>query len=53
MQESKEMLVRSLSQEDSLEEGMTTHSSILAWRISGTEETGGLQSMGLQRVGHT
>ena len=32
--------------EDSLEEGMATHSSILAWRIPGTEETGGLQSMG-------
>ena len=33
-------------------EGMTTHSSILAWEISWTEEPGGLQSMGLQRVGH-
>ena len=36
--------VPSLGQEDSLEEGMTTHSSILAWRIQGTEEPGGLQS---------
>ena len=41
-----------LSQEDPLEEGMATHSSILAWRIPWTEESGGLQSMGLQRVGH-
>ena len=47
-----ETQVRSLSQEDPLEEGMATHSSILIWRISWTEETGGLQSMGLQRVGH-
>ena len=46
------MLVRSLSQEYSLEEGMATHSSSLAWRISWTEEPGGLQSMRLQRVGH-
>ena len=38
--------------EDPLEEGMATHSSILAWRISGTEEPGGLQSTGSQRVGH-
>ena len=37
---------------DSLEEGMATHSSILAWRISQTEEPGGLQSMGSQRVAH-
>ena len=36
----------------SLEEGMAAHSSILAWRISWTEEPGGLQSMGSQRVGH-
>ena len=34
------------------EEGMAAHSSVLAWRIPGTEETGGLQSMGSQRVGH-
>ena len=44
--------VRSLSQEDPLEEEMATHSSILAWRIPGTEEAGGLLSMGLHRVGH-
>ena len=41
-----------LGQEDTLEEGMTTHSSILAWRISRTEEPGRLPSTGLQRVGH-
>ena len=40
-----------LGWEDPLEEGMTTHSSILAWRIPWTEEPGGLQSIGLQRVG--
>ena len=39
-------LVQSLSQEDPLEEGMATHSSILAWRIPWTEEPGGLQSTG-------
>ena len=44
--------VRSLGQEDPLEKGMTTHSSILAWRIPWTEEPGGLQSEGLQRVRH-
>ena len=38
--------------EDPLEKGMATHPSILAWRIPWTEEPGGLQSMGLQRVGH-
>ena len=38
--------------EDPLEKGMATHSSILAWRIPWTEEPGGLQSMGLQRVRH-
>ena len=38
--------------EDPLEEEMATHSSILAWRIPGTEEPGGLQSMGSQTVGH-
>ena len=42
----------SLDQEDLLEKGMATHSSILAWRIPWTEESGGLQSMGSQRVGH-
>ena len=48
----QETQVQSLDQEDSLEKGMATHSSILAWRIPWTEELGGLQSMGLQRVGH-
>ena len=43
---------RSLDREDPLEEGRVTHSSILAWRILWTEEPGGLQSMGLGRVGH-
>ena len=43
---------QSLSWEDPLEEEMATHSSILAWRIPWTEEPGGLQSMGSQRVGH-
>ena len=41
-----------LDQEDPLKEGMATHSSILAWRIPWTEEPGGLQSTGSQRVGH-
>ena len=41
-----------LGREDPLEEGMTTHSSILAWRILRTEEPGGIQSKGSQRVGH-
>ena len=44
--------VQSLGREDLLEKGLATHSSILAWRISWTEEPGGLQSMGSQRVGH-
>ena len=44
--------VRSLGQEDPLEEGVATHSCILAWRIPWTEEPEGLQSMGSQRVGH-
>ena len=52
MQEMKEMQALSLGQEDPLEEGMATHSSILAWRIPWIEEPGGLQSMGSQRVGH-
>ena len=43
---------RSLCQEDPLEKGMASHSSILAWRIPWTEEPGGLQSKGLQSVGH-
>ena len=46
------MWVQSLGQEDSLEKGMINHSSTLAWRIPWTEEPGGLQSMGSQRVGH-
>ena len=46
------MQVRSLGWEDPLEEGMVTHSSILAWRIPWTEDTGGLQSMESQRIGH-
>ena len=41
-----------LGQDDPLEKGMATHSSILAWRIPCTEEPGGLQSMGSQIVGH-
>ena len=44
--------VQSLDQEDPLEKEMATCSSILAWKIPGTEEPGGLQSMGLQRVRH-
>ena len=44
--------VQSLGWEDPLEEGIATHSNILAWRIPWTEESGGLQSMGSQRVGH-
>ena len=46
------MWVQSLGGEEPLEEGMTTPSSILAWRIPWTEEPDGLQSMGSQRVGH-
>ena len=46
------MQVPSLGQEDPLEEGMAAHSGVLAWRIPWTEESGGLQSMGLQRVKH-
>ena len=48
----KEIRDRSLGREDSLEEGMATHSSILAWRIPWTEEPGQLQSLELQRIGH-
>ena len=44
--------VRSLGQEDPLEKEMATHSSVLAWRISGAGEPGGLPSMGSHRVGH-
>ena len=47
-----ETRVRSLGQEDLLEEGMAPHSSILAWKIPWTEEPGGLQSIGSQKVGH-
>ena len=49
MQETQETHVRS---EDLLEEGMATYSSMVAWKISWTEEPGGLQSMGSQRVRH-
>ena len=52
MQETEEKGVQSLGQEYPLEEGIATHSSILAWRISWAEEPGGLQSMGSQRVRH-
>ena len=48
----QETRVQSLGQKDSLEKGMATHSSILAWRVPWTEEPGGLQSMGSQRVRH-
>ena len=48
----QETRVQSLGQEDPLEKEMATHSSILAWRISWTEEPGRLKSMGSQRVGH-
>ena len=44
--------LRSAGQEDPLEKGMATHSSVLAWRIPWTEEPGRLQSMGFQRVKH-
>ena len=47
----KESQVQPLGQEDPLEKGMATHLNILAWRIPWTEEPGGPQSMGLQRVG--
>ena len=52
MQKTQETQVQSLGQEDPLEKRMATPSSILAWRIPWTEEPGGLQSMGLQRVKH-
>ena len=48
----QETRVPSLGWEDPLEKGMATHSKFLAWRIPWTEEPGGLQSMGLYRVGH-
>ena len=52
MQKMQEMRVRSLGGEDPLEEEMATHSIILAWETLWTEKPGGLQSMGLKRVGH-
>ena len=52
MQETQESRVQSLGYEDPLEEEMATHSSILAWKIPWTEETGELQSMESQRVRH-
>ena len=52
MQETQEMQVQSLYQEDHLEKEMAAHSSILAWKIPWTEDSGKLQSMGSQRVGH-
>ena len=48
----QETWVQSLGQEDPLEKEIATHSSTLAWRIPWTEELGGLQSTGSQRVGH-
>ena len=48
----QENCIQSLGQEDPLEKGVTTHSSILAWRIPWREEPCGLQSMGSQRAGH-
>ena len=47
----KESACKRPGREDPLEKGMATHSSILAWRIPWTEKPGGLQSMGLQRIG--
>ena len=52
MQEPQKMRVQSLGREGPLEEDMASHSSILTWRIPRTEEPGGLQSTGSQRVGH-
>ena len=52
MQEMQEMRVQFLGLEDPLEKDMATHSIILAWGIPWTEELSGLQSLGLQRVGH-
>ena len=51
MEETQETWVQALGQEDPLEKGMATHSSILAWEIPWTEEPDGLQSMGLQKSG--
>ena len=52
MQELQETQAQCLGQEDPLEKGMATHSGILAWRIPWTEEPGGQQSRGLQRIRH-
>ena len=52
IQETQEMRVQSLGSEDPLEKGLATHSSILAWEMPWTEEPGGLQSIGSQRVRH-
>ena len=52
MQKTQEMQVQSLGQKDPLDKEMATYSSILVWKIPWTEEPGGLQSMGTQRVGH-
>ena len=52
MRETEERWVQSLGGKEPLEEGMVTHSNILAWSIPWTEEPGGLQSMGSQRVRH-
>ena len=52
VQELQKMQVRYLGQEDHLEKGMATHSSILAWKIPWTEEPSRLQSMGLQKIEH-
>ena len=52
MQETQEMQVQSLGQEDPLEEGIPTHSSILVWRIPWTEESDGLQTIVSQKVIH-
>ena len=52
MQETQEAWIQSLGQEDLLEEEMATHSSILAWEVLWTEEPGGLQTTGSQRVRH-
>ena len=48
----QETRVQSLGQEDPLEKGMATYSSVFAWRLPWTKEPSGLQSMGSQRVGH-
>ena len=53
VKEMQEILIQSLGQEDPLEKEMTTHSSILAWRIPRTEEPGGLQSMRSQELDRT